>query len=90
MTKFWFKRSLRTCRCEPVWARYLKNSESKNHQVWVFEKNSDSKNCQFQVFKKLQRTARFYERSGKDPAVLGRYWFFSKNSEPWLFQVFEF
>jgi hypothetical protein len=65
MTKFWFERSLRTCRCEPVWA-------------WVFEKKSDSKNCQFQVFKKLQRTARFYERTGKDPAVLGRYLIFFK------------
>jgi hypothetical protein len=56
-----------------------------NHWFWVFEnfqnqritglgyliKKSKSKKHQFWVFQKLQRTAGFYERTGKDPAVLG-------------------
>ncbi len=33
--------------------------------IW---KNSDSKNRWFQVFQKVQRTAGFHERTGKDPA----------------------
>jgi hypothetical protein len=54
MTKFWFERSLRTCRCEPVWGGYLKNSESKNHQVWVFEKIQNQRTTRSGYLKKFR------------------------------------
>jgi hypothetical protein len=49
-------------------------SESMNRWVWVFEKkNQAQRTISFLVFKKLERTARFHERTGKDPRSLGRY-----------------
>ncbi len=57
---------------EPSVLGIWKISESKEPLVLgVWKKNQNQKKHQFWVFQKLQRTAGFYERTGKDPAVLG-------------------
>jgi hypothetical protein len=78
----------------PTSSRYLKNSETKNCQFWVFKsfqnqriagfgylkKKSDLKTCQFWVFQKLQRTTRFHQRTSKDLVILGDNMIFYKKN----------
>jgi hypothetical protein len=65
MTKFWFERSVRTCRCEPVWGGYLKNSESKNHQVWVFEKIQIQRTANSRYLKNFKELPGFMKELAK-------------------------
>jgi hypothetical protein len=60
-----------------------KFSESKNHPVWVFEKNQIKKTASSEYFKNFQKTTRFHERMGTDPAILGRYLNFKIFFEKW-------
>jgi hypothetical protein len=59
---------------EPPVLGIWKHLELKNCEVrGSYKKKSDSKNHQLQVFQKLQRTTKFHERTGKDLSVLGGY-----------------
>jgi hypothetical protein len=65
----------------PTSSRDLKkNSESKNRLFWVFGKIiQKQRTASFGYFRNFKKTAGFHDRTGKDLALQGGYFIFSKN-----------
>jgi hypothetical protein len=62
---------LNFCNTHMFWIFGKENRMKEPSVLGIWKKNQNQKKHQFWVFQKLQRTAGFHERTGKDPAVLG-------------------